>query len=130
MGEKKTDQIFEDLQEIKKSRRWYFSRLKRWPVLERGVYLYILRDYFTGDVRYVGQTNNPLKRMRVHMRSLKWYRDPFSDWKRKHYREGLLPDMEILAIVENKIAFQQEMALIHSYLASGVELFNTVKQWS
>lgn len=62
-------------------------------------FIYCLEDPITGEIRYVGKTNDPLKRFSSHYRRStedSWK----SNWVKSLKRRGLKPRMEILEEVD------------------------------
>lgn len=68
------------------------------PVFSRITYIYGLVDPFSKDIRYVGKTDNPKHRHRVH---LKCVNDTHKDrWIKALLKNGDYPSMMILEIVK------------------------------
>lgn len=116
-------------------KRFYRDEIEKirakWPEIRNGVYLYILLDPITNEPRYVGQTNNPYRRLVKHIRDFGGTRlnsQTKDGWLARLYFQRLIPKMEIIAIVEKRMADKQELALIGSYLCSGIDLLNIVRK--
>jgi hypothetical protein len=60
------------------------------------MFIYVLKDPDTGDVRYVGKTNNPAKRMSGHMAAQSDRNLPSVRWVRSLKTNNKKPVMEII----------------------------------
>jgi len=86
------------------------------------VKIYILKDPTTGDVRYVGLTRFPVKRLHneinyphtVHLRN----------WVESLKRSKLRPQMEIVEDVDEELSGEAERRWIAHYKANGARLIN------
>jgi hypothetical protein len=91
----------------------------------RPVFIYLLRDPVTSEVRYVGKSINPEKRFTVHVcrNSADSYR---TRWLNKLKRDGLIPVLEVIERIEPGGDWQErERYWISFYLAAGCPLTNT-----
>src|SRR5262249_3334923 len=85
-----------------------------------------LRDPRTQEVRYVGKTVNPRGRLKVHVhaarRGKSWR---VSRWIRELLTEGIMPQWDVLEIVQgNAAACERERYWIETFAASGARLVN------
>lgn len=86
--------------------------------------VYALTDPRDEKVRYVGISNNVIRRYREHTRVIDGT-TPKGQWLQELYFQGLEPGLTILAIAENeKEARQKEVHLITHYSKS--DLFNFI----
>lgn len=88
-------------------------------------YIYILRCPETGNVRYVGKSNNPKKRYHEHLR----YEDRTAsthkkNWIKKLLDSGLAPKLEIIDKVDNNEWKFWEKYYIKYYKNKGCNLVN------
>lgn len=85
-----------------------------YPKSDKGMtYIYALIDPRDFEVRYIGQTKNPTKRLKQHtlrpgsIEKVKWIGELLS--------VGIFPEMAIINLVENEEVNETEMALIYSF---------------
>lgn len=86
------------------------------------VYIYILSHPITFEVKYVGKTVNPKKRLNQHL-----YPDNelyISRWTRKLMKEGLKPLFTIIEECDDTKWQEREMFYIADYRSKGVQLAN------
>lgn len=76
-------------------------------------YLYTLVDPDTGEIRYVGQTNNPSTRYQQHLESIDTEEGPKPRWEASLYRQGKYPQMYMFDAIDRAgmgdSAYQQEV---------------------
>ncbi len=87
------------------------------------VWTYQLRDRFTNEIRYVGKTDNPVRRLKQHCRPSKnlhkWR------WVKEHIAKGDIPAMELLnEWPDGNQANADEMRLIAEYRTLNYPLTN------
>ena len=95
--------------------------------------LYMLLDPETGDVRYVGISNNTARRYREHAKG-KGSTKPLRKWVLALKKRGLKPRMEVFHFEGTKEGMlRQEAAVIRQLLRQGCDLLNqqhnTPKTW-
>lgn len=73
------------------------------------VYIYVLREKGSPDVRYVGQTENPKRRRWEHLRGRK---TSISRWRADVYARGGEVEFEIVATTTWREAKRIEMELL------------------
>lgn len=80
---------------------------------EEGNYLYYLVDKMSGDIMYVGKTNDPRRRFSEHLKSVNETRfdHPKVQWLWGTYREGLFPEMHVFerGLHDNDVDAVEEM---------------------
>jgi hypothetical protein len=94
--------------------------------MEETTYIYVLKDPFTDEVRYVGKSNNPHKRVIKH----NWVgnkRD--KNWRKKEWIKSLLdrgskPIVEVIDEVSKSEWTIHEKEYIKKYLNEGCDLTN------
>jgi len=89
------------------------------------IYVYVLTDPRTGDVRYVGVTNNPKSRFSKHMHNAKVSSNHRANWISSLVRDGLKPIMTIIDETNNENWQQCEIAWIAYYRGLGCNLVNS-----
>lgn len=87
------------------------------------IYIYALRDPRTEEVRYIGKSNNPRKRLSQHLRGDKINRHKDS-WIRELRREHLSPELVILEETTPERWEQRERYWIKKGLEMGWPLTN------
>lgn len=93
------------------------------PTLTPGqIVIYALIDPRTKSVRYVGQTNNPLKRYRSHLNTPKSYRT--SLWITELKSNDLQPIYSTLEITDESHWAEREVFWIAHYRQVGCDLIN------
>ena len=101
---------------------------KDFKVLKRGesgwVYIYILKDPITNEVRYVGKTQNALIRLKEHIRKSHLTKTHKNNWVQKLIKNNLTPIMEIIALVPEDTQGIHEQNWIDKYKNEGVRLTN------
>ena len=88
------------------------------------IYVYTLSDPRTGDVRYVGVTNNPRNRFNSHMRDNR-ASNHRTRWINSLVRDGLKPIMAIIDETDRDNWAQCEMMWIAHYRSIGCKLVNS-----
>lgn len=85
--------------------------------------IYVLVDPVTGDVRYVGWTNNPRQRLHAHISKARCNRTYKNHWIAKLLDEGVKPEMRIVetGVSEHKEA---ERRWIKHFRQLGARLTN------
>lgn len=86
-------------------------------------YVYLLRDPITRRVRYVGQSNNPKRRLRAHLSQARRVSTLHSRrWIASLLAKGVLPVLEVIEQAEN--VCERETFWIAFYNACGCDLTN------
>lgn len=91
------------------------------------VYIYTLSDPRTGDVRYVGKTNNPRKRLHVHMqcaRQRRGRRDYRANWVASLITAGVQPVMDVIETCALEEWATRERFWIAEFKSRGCQLTN------
>jgi hypothetical protein len=78
-------------------------------------FIYILKCPKTGDIRYVGKSNNPKHRYNAHMRTDNTASCHKINWIQKLLKEGLKPELEILEEVSEENWKERERYYISKY---------------
>lgn len=92
----------------------------------RMITIYALCDPDTGDVRYIGQTNQPEKRVRSHMMErMQNPQNPKQVWLDTLREQGKEPVLSVIHVVPDNIADEVEVSEIRKARESGVQLLNT-----
>lgn len=87
------------------------------------VFIYCLKDPTTGDVRYIGQTNNPKRRLKQHLKGSIKEKTHLGNWLRS--LEGEEPILALLhEVAENESWAEEERRYISCARALGVKLVN------
>lgn len=87
-------------------------------------YIYILKDPQTNEIRYVGQTVNPLKRKYSHRSKLKG-KNYLNNWLVSLFAAGFKPEFHIIAeTFNNELANILECFYIKYYINAGYRLTN------
>lgn len=85
--------------------------------------IYALCDPDTGDVRYIGKSNNPKRRYSQHLSFNRGY--PVSEWIQNLKKKSKKPVMKILASAIGGEAWKDlEPLLIKQYIEDGAMLLN------
>lgn len=84
--------------------------------------IYALCDPRTGEVRYVGKANKPEARLKSHLRDARRRATPVYHWVAKLQREGLTPELRVLAWTDDWCA--EERRQIAEHRAQGCRLLN------
>jgi len=79
------------------------------------VEIYALIDPVTNEIKYIGKANDSQNRLKSHLRDSKTRDTPVYLWIRELIKQGLIPLIEILSIVENDQWVQEEIRLISEY---------------
>ncbi len=95
----------------------------------RPVYTYTLNEPDTGDVRYVGKTDKPKRRLQEHMRPSSLRAMTYkNNWIKSLMQRGLRPTMAVLHVhPTNALAALEEIRLIEYYLSIGCHLVNATR---
>lgn len=91
------------------------------------MYIYALKCPKSGDVRYIGKTNNPKRRLQSHIdyaRKTGRKRRRVSDWILGLLRAGLRPKMEIIENTTDSVWPEREKFWIKFYRENGFDLCN------
>lgn len=83
-------------------------------------FIYVLKCPKTGDVKYVGKSNNPQRRYYAHIRIDRTASYHKINWIQKLLKEGLKPELEILEEVSEENWKERERYYISKYR----ELYN------
>lgn len=101
-----------------------------------GQVVYKLTDPETGEIKYIGRTNNPKRRMKSHCKDLRsdpWcpppaHGEPFETrgyWMWKLKQKGIRPSMDILFVPDTAVYIHEwEQRYIYHGLQSGWPLTN------
>lgn len=98
------------------------SLTKETLLIVGSIYIYALKDPDTGDIRYVGKTNNIRARLRNHKSDAK--NTHKVNWIQSLLRQNKEPVMEVLDIVTDGFWEQWEVAWIEFFRESGYALTN------
>lgn len=88
------------------------------------VYIYTLADPRSGEVRYVGKTNNLKVRRHNHLNSCRDKNTHKRNWINQLRKEGMLPIMEVLDEVLQSEWHRWEKYWIHQMTVWGFKLVN------
>jgi|SRR6185503_3260124 len=84
--------------------------------------IYVLIDPRTSEIRYVGQSKNPKKRLRTHR--YQCY-SKITPWLRELEQAGIRPRLEVIANARDRVHGEQvEHHWIRYFRRRGVALFN------
>lgn len=86
------------------------------------VFIYCLKDPTTGDVRYIGKTDNVKKRLRAHLTSSSKERNRLGNWLRSLSEPPVL--VVLHEVAENESWAEEERRYISCARALGVDLVN------
>jgi hypothetical protein len=88
------------------------------------IYIYTLKDPYTNDIRYVGQTNNAKRRFNKHITNSRAFRDNrhISNWIRSL---DAFPIMDIIETCDYSIRNQREEYWIRYYKDLDCDLCNS-----
>jgi len=86
---------------------------------DRPSFIYALRDPVSGEIRYIGKSTNPIKRLRTHIEQSHQKNTHKECWIIGLLNIGLKPDIEILEIVS---AFSDWEAREKWWIAEGRDL--------
>lgn len=92
--------------------------------MRRLCYVYTLSDPETGEVKYVGATENPKRRFSQHTARVKVRARALDAWLTSLFDKNLLPEMKIIEVVGFYRAWQAERKWINRYREMGAELTN------
>lgn len=84
--------------------------------------IYALCDPRIGEVRYVGKANKPEARLKSHLRDARRRATPVYHWVAKLQREGLTPELRVLAWTDDWCA--EERRQIAEHREQGCRLLN------
>ena len=100
------------------------------------IYIYALTDPRTSDARYVGQTYDTHRRYIAHIHSgnakpmdMSYEDSPRAEWLRSLAKEGVRPEMIILAVVPQSDADEAEQRWIKRLYREGCKLLNKEVNW-
>jgi predicted GIY-YIG superfamily endonuclease len=96
------------------------------------VYVYALAEPDTNEVRYIGLTSEPGRRLQEHMSALRSHSVKV-EWLKSLKVAGRMPQLVILETVECEHwsdAEPREQAWIHHYCAQGADLTNAQHNFS
>ncbi len=85
--------------------------------------IYVLKDPRTNEVRYIGFTDNPKRRLAAHLTTCNSERNHKANWVRSLVNLALRPTLEI--IEETNSPVEREMFWIKHYRALGARLTNS-----
>jgi hypothetical protein len=84
-------------------------------------YIYGLKDPITGEIKYVGKTGDPAKRLKEHLRDGGNIQKFF--WIKELEKQNLQPSMEIIDVCDLNDVDAKEEKYVEEYLKKN-ELFN------
>lgn len=87
-------------------------------------FIYILRCPKSGEIRYVGKSNDPKKRVYAHARKDKTASTHKINWIQSLKRDGLQPKLEIIEEVDVQEWKEREKYWIKYYKENGAKLTN------
>ena len=87
-------------------------------------YIYTLSDPITSNVRYIGKSNDPINRLKVHIRNCNRYATYKSFWIRSLLTENLEPELDIIDEVDKSEWKYWEAFWINQFKAWGFRLTN------
>lgn len=93
---------------------------RKW--LKQPIYLYVLANPETGDVRYVGKTRDPESRLQEHLASPT--NADMAKWFAELADSGLVPEIEIIEVVSYDNWQETEARQIWRYRQMGFNLLN------
>jgi hypothetical protein len=99
--------------------------ISRWR-WKRRVAIYVLTDPVSGEVRYVGKSVDPYRRLGQHMRDRSAYGTDKQRWMHGLWMQGQAPQMWVIQRVPSNRQNQAEREWIARYQAQGARLVNTV----
>lgn len=76
----------------------------------------------TGEIRYIGKANDPMARLKSHLRDARRRRTPVYDWMNSLFRAGKVPQLRVLMQSQDWKA--DERRLIAEHRATGSRLLN------
>lgn len=85
-------------------------------------FIYALCDPHTGDIRYVGKSNDPKDRLRRHLRDRR--KNHRTDWIMSILKKGTIPNLVILDHVSDVEWPQWEVAYVQYFKDMGFDLVN------
>jgi len=89
---------------------------------KRRTHVYVLKDPITGEIKYVGKTINPEKRIKEHIGEAVKSAQKIS-WILSLLNQGVEPIIEIIAS-EDGDGSQLEKKYIREYISQGMQLLN------
>lgn len=96
-------------------------------------YVYGLTDPDTGEIRYIGLSNDPIRRYKQHMDDARGYCEGKAEWLKGLRLQGREPGLKLLDECPNVEAARiVESAWIATLFEAGVPLTNgknTVRSW-
>lgn len=95
----------------------------------KGIWIYTLSDPITNQVRYVGQSSNPMVRYSQHCAAFENSTKNF--WIRKLKEVGLKPVLNLIEECHQEMVFETESKYIIDYAKNGCDLFNikAIDEW-
>jgi len=101
---------------------------KDFRILKRGesgwVYIYVLKDPITDEIRYVGKTIDANKRLKEHVRKSTSSKTYKNNWIQQLIKKSLLPKLEIVDLVSEENWGEHEQQWINKFRSEGVKLTN------
>jgi len=94
------------------------------PLIQMNIYIYTLKDPITNEIRYIGQTVNPSRRLNRHINNSKNLEDKrhINNWIRNINQN---PIMDIIEICDYSIRNSREEYWINYYKDKGYNLCNS-----
>jgi protein-tyrosine phosphatase len=88
------------------------------------VEIYTLSHPLTKEVRYIGKANDSKKRLMKHLSDSKRRNTPVYCWIRKLCSSGLIPNIEVIEIINSENWMDAEIKHISEYKNKGYRLLN------
>lgn len=90
-------------------------------------YIYILICPISKEIRYVGKSNDPERRLKDHMKDFRTRQGEFRkvSWLLSLYEKNMKPEMQIVDTVDMEEWKEKEQFWINHYKSIGVDLVNT-----
>lgn len=92
------------------------------------IFIYVLKNPITGEIKYVGKTNNPKRRLYSHIEESKrktgLKNRRVINWINSLLKDKLKPKMEIVEICNNNNWEEKEIYWINYYRNIGIDLCN------
>jgi len=93
-------------------------------ICERMIEIYGLFDPKTGELRYIGKSNNSIKRLASHLRDAKRRKTPLYCWINKLLLSGREPVCKVFISVKEDVWRSAEIFAINTARSEGIRLLN------